>query len=310
MVVLWNNASPRPLLIVDSQLESHVTDRDPSGRTEPEAGDPAPQPTIFLKPRGAAEPVPWESTPNEEELTAQAVGPEASLDEIEYVALDVETTGNSPFLVLEIGAERFDLRGTLSLFDTLVDCRAPINTYARRRHQIYREMLAGAPGFTDARKAFLRFAKGAALVEHSHDAFDTFLIGRGLKQPLQHPVIDTSALARLVLGLPSGQTPGLAAVVAELQVDATPAHAALSDAQATAAVFRELVRRAREMFHWQTLGDLMAVLERPLIDRSALELPRRRGPGGQEPPPRPRRRSRPPRDRDREPKPVEGTTPG
>jgi DNA polymerase III epsilon subunit-like protein len=193
------------------------------------------------------------------------------------VALDVETTGNAPFLVLEIGAERFNLDGPLALFDTLVDCRAPINSYARRRHQIRREMLAGAPGFADARRAFLRFARGAALVEHSHDAFDTYLIGRGLKQPLRNPVLDTSAMARLVLDLPSGQTPGLAAVVAELGVDASPAHAALSDAQATAAVFRELVRRASDRFGWRTLGDLLAVLERPEIDRSALELRRRPG---------------------------------
>jgi len=192
------------------------------------------------------------------------------------VALDVETTGNSPFLVLEIGAERFRLSGALSLFDTLVDCRAPINSFARRRHQINREMLEGAPGFADARRAFLRFARDAALVEHSHDAFDTYLIGRGLKQPLEHPVIDTSALARLVLGLPSGQTPGLAAVVAALDVNAVPEHSALSDAQATAAVFRELVARSRRQFDWRTLGDLSGVLERPAIDRSALEMPRRR----------------------------------
>lgn len=207
------------------------------------------------------------------------MGTETSLEEAEFVALDVETTGNAPFLVLEIGAERFRLGGPLSLFDTLVDCRAPINAYARRRHQIRREMLAGAPGFADARRAFLHFARGAALVEHSHDAFDTYLIGRGLRQPLQHPVIDTSALARLVLDLPSGQTPGLARVVDELGVDASPAHAALSDAQATAAVFRELVRRARERFEWRTVGDLLAVLERPDIDRSALEV-RRRGASG------------------------------
>jgi DNA polymerase-3 subunit epsilon len=226
---------------------------------------------VWLKPRGAEEPVRWDPR----EIDGPGVGPDTSLDEAEFVALDVETTGNAPFLVLEIGAERFRLSGSLALFDTLVDCRAPINSYARKRHQIYREMLGGAPGFTDARRAFLAFAAGAALVEHSHDAFDTFLIGRGLKQPLEHPVLDTSALARLVLDLPSGQTPGLAAVVAALGVDATPAHAALSDAQATAAVFRELVRRAREQFGWTRLGDLLAVLVRPDIDRSALELPRR-----------------------------------
>jgi DNA polymerase III epsilon subunit-like protein len=66
-------------------------------------------------------------------------------------------------------------------------------------------------------------------------------------------------------------------VVAELGVDASPAHAALSDAQATAAVFRELVQRGRERFGWETVGEVQAVLVRPDVDRSALESRRRRG---------------------------------
>jgi DNA polymerase III subunit epsilon len=252
--------------------------------------------TIWLKPRGVSERVRWE-TGDQRELGRgdRAVGLDTPLDDAEFVALDVETTGNSPFLVLEIGAERFRLAGSLSLFDTLVDCRAPINSYAQRRHQISRDMLAGAPGFADARGAFLRFAAGAALVEHSHDAFDSYLIGRGLKDPLPHPIIDTSALARLVLGLPAGQTPGLASVVTALEVDAVPSHSALSDAQATAAVFRELVARARASFGWQTVGDLLGVLERPDIDRSALETPRRGLPPRRSA--RPRRPERPRPDR-------------
>jgi DNA polymerase III alpha subunit (gram-positive type) len=229
---------------------------------------------VYLKPRWAVEPVLWEELPDDELVMVSA---DTALNQAEFVALDVETTGNSPFLVLEIGAERFSLERSLSLFDTLVDCRAPINTYARRRHQISRHMLEGAPGFADARRAFLHFARGAALVEHSHDAFDTYLIGRGLRRPLEHPVLDTSTLARVVLGLPSGQTPGLARVVAELGVDASPAHAALSDAQATALVFRELVRRGQERFGWKTVGELQAILVRPDVDRSALESRRRRG---------------------------------
>jgi len=231
---------------------------------------------VWLKPRGTAERVPWEAAEPPGGGEPLPVGHSTPLDEAEFVALDVETTGNSPFLVLEIGAERFRLSGPLGLFDTLVDCRAPINSFARRRHQISRDMLVGAPGFADARRAFLGFARGAALVEHSHDAFDSYLIGRGLKQPLEHP----------------GQTPGLAAVVAALAVDASPAHAALSDARATAAVFRELVRRAREQFGWRTLGDLLDVLVRPAIDRSALEVPRGAGLAGQRSG-RPRRRERP-----------------
>jgi DNA polymerase III alpha subunit (gram-positive type) len=220
---------------------------------------------FFLKPRGAVEPVPWE----EIAVDAPDVKPDTRLDLAQFVALDVESTGNSPFLVLEIGAERFRLDGPLSFFDTLVDCQAPINPYAHRRHHIDRSMLIGAPEFRDARRAFLRFAQGAVLVEHSHDAFDTWLVGRGLESPLEHPIIDTSALARLVLDLPKGQTPGLARLVEVLELDVTPAHAALDDARATAMVFRALIARAQETLGWTTVGDVLAALPRPVVDRTA-----------------------------------------
>jgi len=226
---------------------------------------------VLLKPRGAVEPVPWE----EIAVDAPELKPQTPLEDAQYVALDVETTGNAPFLVLEIGAERFKLDGPLSFFDTLVDCRAPINPYARRRHHIERSMLIGAPEFKDARRAFLRFAQGAVLVEHSHDAFDTWLVGRGLESPLQHPIIDTSGLARLVLELPKGQTPGLATLVELLNLDITPAHAALDDARATAMVFRALIARVRETLGWKTLGEVLAALPpRPIVDRTP---PNRRG---------------------------------
>jgi DNA polymerase III epsilon subunit-like protein len=225
---------------------------------------------FFLKPRGAAAPVPWE----EIAVDAPEVSPLTPLDEAQFVALDVETTGNSPFLVLELGAERFTLERTLSFFDTLVDCRAPINPYARRRHHIDRSMLIGAPVFKDARRAFLRFAQGAVLVEHSHDAFDTWLVGRGLESPLEHPIIDTTALARLVIEVPKGQVPGLQRLVTELGLDITPAHAALDDARATAMVFRALVQRASEKLGLKTVGDVLAVVPRPVVDRTA---PSRRG---------------------------------
>ena len=220
---------------------------------------------LYLKPRGAMEPVPWE----EIAVDAPDVRPETRLDDAQFVALDVESTGNTPFLVLEIGAERFRLDGPLSFFDTLVDCQAPINPYAHRRHHIDRSMLIGAPEFRDARRAFLRFARGAVLVEHSHDAFDTWLVGRGLESPLEHPIIDTSALARLVLEFPKGQTPGLARLVQELALDVTPAHAALDDARATAMVFRALIALTQEKFGWTTVGEVLAALPRPTVDRTA-----------------------------------------
>src|SRR3984893_7510278 len=220
---------------------------------------------VLLKPRGAVDLVPWEAIA----VDAPELSPKTQLHDAQFVALDVETTGNAPFLVLEIGAERFTLAGASSFFATLVDCRAPINPHARRRHHIDRSMLIGAPEFRDARRAFLRFAHGAVLVEHSHDAFDSWLVGRGLESPLQHPIVDTSALARLVLELPKGQTPGLARLVEELALDVTPAHAALDDARATAMVFRALIARAREALGWTTVGEILAILPRPVVDRTA-----------------------------------------
>ena len=234
--------------------------------------------SIHLKARGEA-PRPWSPGDLDDE-----VRPDTPLDEAEFVALDIETTGNRPFLVLEIGAERFSLGGPIGLFDTLVDCRAPINPYARRRHQITRDMLVGAPDFSAARRAFLNFAHGAVLVEHSHDAFDSWLVARGLGRPLPNPIVDTTALGRLVLELPSGQTPGLSRLVAELGLDHAPAHAALGDAIATAGVFRELVTRGRERFGWGTVGDLVGTFTRPEVDRSSMEpgvpQPSRRGAAG------------------------------
>src|SRR3989449_6566383 len=225
---------------------------------------------LYLKPRGATEPVAWE----EIAVDAPELGPQTPLDDAQFVAIDVETTGNAPFLVLELGAERFKLSGPLSFFDTLVDCRAPINPYAKKRHHIDRSMLIGAPEFRDARRAFLRFAQGAVLVEHSHDAFDSWLVGRGLESPLRHPIIDTTALARLVLDLPKGQTPGLARLVEELGLDVTPAHAALGGARATAMGFRALVERARGKLGWGSVGGGGAALPPPGSDRTA---PSRRG---------------------------------
>src|SRR5258707_7854997 len=101
-------------------------------------------------------------------------------------------------------------------------------------------MLIGAPEFRDARRAFLRFAYGAVLVEHSHDAFDTWLVSRGLEIPLQHPIVDISALSRLVMEFPKGQTPRLARLVQELALNVTPSHAALDDARPTAVGFHAL----------------------------------------------------------------------
>ncbi len=246
------------------------------------------EPAILLKPRGR-QPLAWRHL----EVAAREVDASTSLDAAHFVAFDLETNGHAPFLVVEIGAERFNAWGPISDFETLVHCQAPINPYARRRHLIRPEMLVGAPEFPAARRAFLEFAQGAVLVEHSHDAFDSFVLGRGLDTPLEHPVFDTTAIGRMLLDLPPGQIPALARLVSELGIEITPEHTAVSDARATAAVFRALLAIGRERLGWTTVGDLIEVLPRPQVDRSRLDL---------EAPPAPPVRSRHRRGRSRRPR--------
>jgi DNA polymerase-3 subunit epsilon len=237
---------------------------------------------VYLKQRDGSRQL-WEGGVSEAEAEADVAAADTLLDKADFVAIDVETNGTTPFWVIEIGAQRFRLAGFDGAFETLVESRAPINVYARRRHHIDHQMLEGAPRFNEARAAFLQFARGSMLVEHSHDAFDSYVLGRGLSHGLRHHILDTSTLARLVLDLPMNQTPGLARVLDELGIELNEenAHAALVDARATAEVFRELVRRGRERFGWETLQDILDMHHRPEVDRSALQIPvrvRRRRP--------------------------------
>src|SRR5260370_7898614 len=85
-------------------------------RVRPEgfsAGQVTPKP-VLLKPRGAVEPVPWE----EIAVDAPELKPQTPLEDAQYVALDVETTGNAPFLVLELRADRFTPTAPPPLFAT------------------------------------------------------------------------------------------------------------------------------------------------------------------------------------------------
>lgn len=229
---------------------------------------------VYLKQRDGSRQL-WEGGASGADAEADVAPADTLLADADFVAIDVETNGTTPFWVIEIGAQRFRLDGIDGSFETLVESRAPINVYAKRRHHIDHEMLVGAPRFNEARAAFLQFARGSVLVEHSHDAFDSYVLGRGLSQGLRHHILDTSTLARLVLDLPMNQTPGLAKVLDELRIelDEENAHAALADARATAEVFRELVRRGGERFGWRTLQDVLDMHHRPEVDRSALEMP-------------------------------------
>ena len=180
---------------------------------------------------------------------------ETAIDELRFVALDCETTGQTPHRLVELGAVAFTLDRHLCSFETLVHSNDRINPHARRLHGISPAVLAGAPPADDVVDRFRRFAAGAVLVEHSADAFDTRLLGRTIGRPMDADNIDTSRLAGKLWGL--RDTIGLERLCAELGVSHRRPHHALADAEATAACFLALLQRGREEFGWNTLGDLL-----------------------------------------------------
>jgi DNA polymerase III epsilon subunit-like protein len=212
----------------------------------------------------------------EDEETRQRPSPETPIEELRFVALDCETTGQSPHRLVELGAVAFTFNRHIMSFETLVHSNDRINPFARRIHGISPETLGGAPPVHRVLQRFRRFARGAVLVEHSADAFDTRLITRTLGESLDADNIDTSRLAAKLWEL--RDTIGLEKLCQELSVPHRRPHHALADAEATMGCFIELVKRGRESQGWQTLGDL-------LVD-------------GQPPPPRYIDPESPPRDGD------------
>ncbi len=205
-----------------------------------------------------------------EHEAAMVPGFNTPIAELTIVTVDCETTGQTPHHLVELGAVRFTLPGAVAdgeLFggvpppdamETLVHTTDHINSYARRVHGITRDMLAGTPPADLVLRRFLRFARGAVLVEHSADAFDTRLIARTLGHPIPHPTLDTSRLAKVLFDL--RDTIGLERLCERLGVpQLRPPHHALADAEATAGCFVRLVELGQARLGWATLGDLHAV---------------------------------------------------
>jgi DNA polymerase III epsilon subunit-like protein len=189
--------------------------------------------------------------------------PETPIEELRFVALDCETTGQSPHRLVELGAVAFTTESHLMSFETLVHSNDRINPFARRIHGIAAEALGGAPPVDRVLARFRRFAQGSVLVEHSADAFDTRLIARNTGSTLEADNVDTTRLAAAVWELKD--TIGLERLCTLLGVQHRRPHHALADAEATAACFLELVRIGRERFGWRTLNDLLEVGQPPQL---------------------------------------------
>ena len=171
-----------------------------------------------------------------------------------FTVFDLETTGMSPTRdrILEIGAVRLDIDGTITRFETLVNPSMPIPHRSTQVHGITDDMVAEAPLFKDAAYPFLDFIRGSKLVAHNA-RFDLSFLQESLSRsglPLvPGGVYDSIVLIRKAYpGLPSYSLQALRSSLHLPDDYPGTAHRAGFDAEMTMAAFSMAMRRLYELY--------------------------------------------------------------
>jgi DNA polymerase-3 subunit epsilon len=182
--------------------------------------------------------------------------------EIDFVVVDVETTGWTPgeARITEIGAVRISAGQVLGQFSSLVNPGSAIPERVAALTGISDAMVAAAPPLEAVLPAFLAFARGGALTAHNAP-FDVGFLKAAcqacdLTWP-DFPVVDTVELARRVLSEDEVPNCKLSTLAAFFGARTAPRHRALADALATADVLMGLLPRLPAA-GISTLADMVA----------------------------------------------------
>lgn len=195
----------------------------------------------------------------------------ASLGDEQFVVVDVETTGSSPYYgdrVTEIAVVRVH-RGVASpVFDTLVNPERSIPPSIVAITNITWEMVKDAPRFADVCDQLLAVLEGHVFVAHNA-AFDwRFLsmeIERATRRRLEGQSLCTVRMARRLV--PELRRRNLDAVTAFYGIDIAGRHRAGGDALATAKVLLRLLDRARDR-GCESVDDVQRLVQQRTARRS------------------------------------------
>jgi len=196
---------------------------------------------------------------------ADAGAPTDALRSLEYVVVDVETTGGSAWSghrITEVAAVRLDGNGRkLHEYSTLVNPERSIPPYITRLTRISPAMVECAPRFDDVAAEIRRILKDAVFVAHNA-SFDWRFLSTELQwvraQPLRGRVICTVRLARKVV--PEVPRRSLDSLSDYFGIENVARHRAFGDARATATMFALLLDRLDELriSQWHELETLLS----------------------------------------------------
>ena len=159
-----------------------------------------------------------------------------------FVAFDLETTGLNPHVdrIAEIGAVKFDKKGLVSRFSTLINPGIPMPAEASRVNKITDKMLESKPDIDTILPDFLKFIENTVIVAHNAP-FDCGFIKEALKsglvpfKSLPNPIVDTLILSREKI--PGLKSYSLEKLAIELGISYKEVHRAEDDAFICMAIF-------------------------------------------------------------------------
>ncbi|MDE6724068.1 MAG: PolC-type DNA polymerase III, partial [Ruminiclostridium sp.] len=180
----------------------------------------------------------------------------------DIIVFDIETTGLSPATerITEIGAVKLRNLELVEEFETFVDPEKHIPENITELTGITDEMVAGAPGESEAVKSFLEFCGDAPLIAHNAD-FDTSFIRVACERNkinYHNPYIDSLKLCKAAI--PNKKKYTLDAMAKELNCGDFNHHRASDDAKMLAKIFIKLIDLSSKGRAIEKLGDLNSVL--------------------------------------------------
>ncbi len=199
-------------------------------------------------------------------ILARAHALDLPLTRIEFVVVDVETTGThaGAARLTEVGAVRVRDGRCLDTFARLVDPGLPVPSAITRLTGISAAMLQGAPPFARIAVDWLDFLGNGVLVAHNAP-FDCSFLNHELircgEVPPPNPVLCSVRLARRLL--PHLRSHCLDSLARHLGLRFRQRHRALGDAEVTAQLLLVLLERASAR-GLTTLGELQKLLEGPV----------------------------------------------
>ncbi|HEY4027324.1 MAG TPA: helicase C-terminal domain-containing protein [Candidatus Dormibacteraeota bacterium] len=179
---------------------------------------------------------------------------------MEYVALDLETTGLDPERdrVIEVGAVVFTADAVSSKLGKLTDPGRTVPDAVLRLTGITPADLVGAPAAPIVLNELAELLPGRQTVGHGARLDVDFMVAAGI-WPRDREILDTLDIARILM--PGAQSHSLPVLAVELGLDQPRPHRALDDADATRQLFLRLRELAAAMD--ERLKDAMLALVAP-----------------------------------------------